>query len=128
MSVENSNYTCKVGFRHCNHILGLLDLLCHYEKKRFKNSAMCNFQNTNAWHIPQRVYGASPETVEDTEVQKISKTKRKRTDGVEFKMCCMLQQPLPFYSIITNLSTLLRFSNLQFKTLLPLSIYIYEIF
>lgn len=102
MSAENSNYTCKAGFWHCNHILGLLDLLCHYEKLDLKTVpyVMSNTLMPQTWHIPQRVYGASPETVEDTEVQKISKT-----NGVKFNMWCLLQQPLPFYSIITNLTT-----------------------
>lgn len=104
MSVKYSNYTCKAGFRHCNHTLGLLDLLCHNEKLDLKTVpyVMSITPIPQPWHIPQRVF----ETVEDTEVQMISKTKRKRKDEVKLKMCCLLQQPLPFSSIITNLTTL----------------------
>lgn len=120
-SIQNSNCTCKAGSGQCSHILGLLFTLNHYQKLSLK-TIPCVASKTSmpqTWHIPQRMQGVAPQAVDDITVQKISNLKRKRTDGVKSKFYCPIQQPIPFASIFTNLSTQLESTNVQLKTLLP---------
>ncbi|XP_048728441.2 uncharacterized protein LOC125646263 [Ostrea edulis] len=101
--VLSSQCDCKAGNGHCSHCVGLLYLLCHFQKLGLK--AVPPIQSKTSlpqhWNIPQRTEGLAPKQVDNIEVYKVKpktsqpKRKRKITEGILPNVYCPVKKPIP---------------------------------
>ncbi|XP_062617203.1 uncharacterized protein LOC134278910 isoform X1 [Saccostrea cucullata] len=112
-----SQCECKAGNGHCSHSIGLLYLLCHYQRLGLKAVPPIQSKTSlpQTWHIPQRIEGLEPKPVHSLEICKVNpkkeppKKKRRVTEGVLPNLYCPVQTvPSEQFrsTLLENLTTL----------------------
>ncbi|XP_062585920.1 uncharacterized protein LOC134247605 [Saccostrea cucullata] len=102
-TIIGSECECKAGNGHCSHSLGLLYLVSHYQKLGL--AAVPPVQSRTSlpqtWHIPSRVEGLAPKSVDSLKISKIKpqqgtppKKKKRVTEGILPNIYCPVEKPI----------------------------------
>lgn len=117
-SISTFQCSCAAGQGLCQHVIGLLYTLAHYQMMGIKSvpPVVSKTSKPQTWYIPSCVVGIEPKAVLDVTVQKVispqakSDRKRKKVSGVTSTVFKPFQQPLS----TLNMANVLRpfFENL----------------
>ncbi|XP_046551332.1 uncharacterized protein LOC124261054 [Haliotis rubra] len=110
ITISNCSCSCKAGAGDCNHILGLLYLLHHYNMCGFKTvpSIISKTSLPQAWHVP-RTKGIMPKKISDIKINKVKfptskPAKVRRIQGVHSTFYNPIMSPLPCQEFTSTLS------------------------
>lgn len=100
-SVLSQKCNCEGGAGLCNHVIGLMYLIAHYQLLDLQSvpPAMSKTSLPQTWHVPQRTVGIKPKEIDEVVLQQVKvplslpqpKKRIRRIDGVR----STLYNPIP---------------------------------
>ena len=126
MKVVNPQCTCEAGRGPCDHIIGLLHLLAHYQALGLESipPSVSKTSLPQTWHVPRRTAGIYPREIQDIVIQKVSssdlkKKQNRRFDGVHSTLYNQISS-LGNQAVINKLHEISsNFPDMQLNTVLP---------
>ena len=130
-AVLQNKCDCECGKGHCNHVVGLLYLLCHYQSLGLQTvpPAVSKTSLPQTWNVHQRSQGLQPRAIEDVYIQQVQTShcsgtdtsrKHQRIGGVKSSLYCPIPEAVGDISIVDSLRAKREeFSEAQLWTVLP---------
>ena len=117
---------CEAGMGKCNHIIGLLHLVAHYQALGLKTvpPAISKTSLPQTWNVPNRSQGINPGEVQELTIQKVKMptSSSKRSDGIRSNLYNPIPNVIGDLSVVENLRTAIEnFPSIQLHSALPAS-------
>ena len=110
----------------CNHVIGLLYLLAHYQALGLKTvpPAISKTSLPQTWNVPNRSQGINPGEVQDITIQRVKMptTSTKRSDGIRSNLYNPIPNVIGDLAVVEKLRTAIKnFPSVQLHSALPAS-------
>ena len=117
---------CEAGMGKCNHVIGLLYLLAHYQALGLKTvpPAISKTSLPQTWNVPNRSQGINPGEVQDVTIQRVKMptTSTKRSDGIRSNLYNPIPNVIGDLAVVEKLRTAIKnFPSVQLHSALPAS-------
>ena len=117
---------CEADMGKCNHVIGLLHLLAHYQALGLKTvpPAISKTSLPQTWNVPNRSEGINPGEVQEVTIQRVKMptTSSKRSDGIRSNLYNPIPNVVGDLSVVEKLRTAIKnFPSVQLHSALPAS-------